>query len=83
MRHLTIRNVPTDLGKALEKEKKRRGASLNQTVLDVLREGLGVGPGASRSNGLGRLAGTWTEAERKRFDASVAVVEQIDADLWR
>lgn len=83
MRHLTIRNVPTDLGKALEKEKKRRGASLNQTVLDVLREGLGVGPGASRSNGLGRLAGTWTEDERKRFDASLAVVEQIDEDLWR
>lgn len=83
MRHLTIRNVPTDLGKALEKEKKRRGASLNQTVLDVLREGLGVGPGARRSNGLRRLAGTWTEDERKRFDASLAVVEQIDEDLWR
>ena len=83
MRHLTIRNVPTDLGKALEREKKRRGASLNQTVLDVLRESLGVGPGASRSNGLGRLAGTWSEAERKRFDAGLAVVEQIDEDLWR
>jgi len=32
MKHLTIRDVPQDLARALEKEKRRRGQSLNETV---------------------------------------------------
>ena len=52
---LTIRNLPPSLAEALEREKRRSGKSLNQTVLDLLEEGLGVQ--GVRSNGLGRLAG--------------------------
>ena len=83
MRHLTVRNVPLDLGRALDHERRRRGSSLNQTVLDLLREGLGVGAGFSKSNGLARLAGTWTEADLREFEASIAVTEQVDEELWR
>ena len=32
MKNLTVRNVPDDLAKALELEKRRREKSLNQTV---------------------------------------------------
>ena len=35
------------------------------------------------SNGLARLAGTWTEEEHQRFMEAVAVTEQIDEELWR
>ena len=83
MRHLTIRNVPPDLAEALEQEKHRRGQSLNQTVLQLLAQGLGLGPTGRRSNGLARLAGTWTAAEYDQFEAAVAVTEQIDEELWR
>lgn len=83
MKALTVRNVDPALAKAIERERLRRGTSLNETILDVLRRSLGVGPGARRSNGLREHAGTWTAKEREDFDASVQVFEQLDPELWR
>src|ERR1051325_8343144 len=37
-----VRNLPADVAEALERERKRKGASLNQTVVDTLRRGLGL-----------------------------------------
>jgi hypothetical protein len=36
----------------------------------------------SWSNGLARLAGTWTAEEHREFRESVAPFEKIDAELW-
>jgi hypothetical protein len=83
MRHLTIRNVPPKLADALEQEKRRRGDSLNRTVLDLLAQGLGQGPTGRRSNGLAILGGTWSEEEYERFEAAMAATERIDEELWR
>jgi plasmid stability protein len=80
-RHLTVRNVPDDVSAALEREKRRRGTSLNQTVIDLLRLGLGVEK--SRSNGLARLGGSWTEAEQRRFLDDIRIFEKIDPEWWR
>jgi plasmid stability protein len=82
MKNMTIRDVPTDLAEALEKEKNRRGKSLNQTVLQLLSQCLGVRSGP-RSNGLARLAGSWTAEEHKQFEEAIALTEQIDEELWR
>lgn len=82
MRHLTIRNLPLSVAEALEKEKRRRGQSLNQTVIDLLRQVLGLGPGPVRSNGLGRLAGGWSADELDEFEAATAVTRQVDEELW-
>ena len=49
MKTITIRNVPPEVARALEREKQRRGASLNRTVIELLSQGLGVG--VIRSNG--------------------------------
>lgn len=81
MKTLTVRNVPEALAEALEREKGRRGESLNQTVLDLLSQGLGVE--GRRSNGLARLAGRWSEAEFAEFQQAVAELEQIDDELWQ
>ncbi len=83
MRNLTIRNVPSELADALDEEKKRRGKSLNQTVLQLLRQCLGVRSASPRSNGLARLAGTWTAEEYSEFEQAIASTEQIDEELWR
>jgi hypothetical protein len=83
MRHLTIRQVPPDLAGALEAEKRRRGTSLNRTVLDLLSQALGVAEGRRRSNGLGRFAGTWTQEEFEEFEEAIADTERIDPELWR
>lgn len=83
MRHLTIRNIPSEVAEALEKTRDRSRASLNQTVIDLLRRALGVRGQGEQTNGLASLAGTWTKEEHERFEAAVAVTEQIDEELWR
>ncbi len=80
MKALTIRNLPPAVAEALDREKARRGASLNQTVVDLLSQGLGVG--VPRSNGLAALAGRWTEEEFRRFERAVAPFEEFDPELW-
>lgn len=83
MRHLTIRQVPPELSRALEAEKRRRGASLNRTVLELLAQALGLGSPGRRTNGLGELAGTWTQDEFEAFERAIEFTEQIDEELWR
>jgi hypothetical protein len=82
-RHLTIRQVPPDLARALEQEKRLRGTSMNRTVLDLLARALGLDPVESRRNGLADLAGTWSQAELEEFEQAVAPMEQVDEELWR
>jgi plasmid stability protein len=81
MKALTIRNLPAEVAEALEHEKRRRGDSLNQTVIELLRQSLGVG--IDRSNGLGRLAGRWSDEEFRHFQRAVQPFEEIDPELWR
>lgn len=81
MKTLTIRNVPRELDEALQRERARRGLSLNQTVIDLLRQRLGVG--VERSNGLARLGGRWNDEELERFGDSVASFERVDEEVWR
>lgn len=78
---LTIRNLPGGVADALEREKRRRGRSLNQTVIDLLAQSLGVE--GTRSNGLAGLAGGWDEDELHEFEQAVSPFEQIDEELWR
>jgi hypothetical protein len=73
--------VPPSLAEALEREKRGRGKSLNQTVIDLLEQGLGAE--GVRSNGLGRLAGGWSEDEFRDFERATAQFEAIDEELWR
>lgn len=83
MRHLTIRNVSDDLAHRLEDEKRARGGSLNQTVLDLLSQALGLDIGGQRSNGLKALAGTLSTREVEELEAALRFTEEIDEELWR
>jgi hypothetical protein len=81
--YLTVRNLPSDVAAGLEREQKRRGASLNQTVVETLRKGLGLGT-VRRTNGLAALAGKWTAADFDEFESAVAALaENVDEEVWR
>ncbi len=82
MKHLTVRNLPRAVAEALAEERQRRGSSLNQTVIDLLRQSLGVSS-LRRSNGLARLAGSWSEEDLAEFEAAIAATEAIDEEMWR
>lgn len=80
--YLTVRNLPNDVATELERERKRQGSSLNQTVVDALRRGLGLGQ-ERKSNGLAALGGKWTEEEFAAFEQSVQELgEQLDEEVW-
>jgi hypothetical protein len=82
MRQLTIRGVTDDLARALEQARKQRGSSLNQTVLELLRQGLGLSSNRF-DNGLSKLAGTWTKKEFHDFEKNVAAFNQVDEEIWK
>jgi hypothetical protein len=83
VQHLTIRNVAPHLARALEEEKRRRGTSMNQTVLSLLEQALGLHTDAEYDNGLAKLAGTWPDAELREFEEAVALFEIVDEDQWQ
>lgn len=83
MSYLTVRNLSADLARELKKEARKRGTSLNGTVIELLRRALGLDHEAPFDNGLGKLAGKWTEEEFKEFEKNTAFLEQIDEELWR
>jgi plasmid stability protein len=82
MKALTIRNVDPRLARALAREQSRRKASLNQVVLELLRQALGVDAQVRRSNGLAKLAGTWTARELTEFDRNIKMFGRIDPEEW-
>ncbi len=81
MKAITLRNVPPDLAEALKREKRRRGQSLNRTAIDLLKQSLGVG--TPRSNGLGRLAGGWSDERARDFERLLAPFGEIDIEMWK
>jgi plasmid stability protein len=77
---LTLRNIPSEVAEALERESARSHAPLDQTAIDLLRQALKI---QGTRNGLAELAGTWTDEEHDRFEKAIAMTEQIDEELWR
>lgn len=82
MKHLTVRGLDPELERALEREKRDRGTSLNETVKALLRGALGLSA-SGRDNGLGRHAGGWSAEELAEFDRNREPFEQVDEDLWK
>ena len=80
MKNLMIKDIPSEVVDALERESERSHSPLDQTVITLLRLALGV---QEKGNGLAKLAGTWTDEEHARFERAVAVNEQVDEELWR
>lgn len=84
MKSLSIRNVSPQLSAALHEEKVKLGMSLNSTVLYLLSESLGLtDTNKPKSNGLGRLAGGWSEEDLQEFNKAISDLREIDEEMWR
>jgi len=86
MKSMSLRGIEREVAARLESEARRRGISINAHVLQLLREGVGLGAPESRRlvfHDLDELAGTWSEKEAAAFEESLAAFEQIDEELWR
>ena len=85
-KQLTLRGFDAELDRALRKEARATGLSLNQAAVKLLRRGAGLGPDTPASvvgDALDDLIGTWTDEEAERMAAATAVFERVDEDLWK
>ena len=86
MKAVTIRGVDPELAKILKATATTQGKSVNQLVLDILKEGLGLKKEKKYTreyDDLNDLFGRWSEDEFQRIQSKINQERQIDQDLWR
>jgi len=87
MKQLTIRGIPDEVEKVIEREAKRKRKSKNKIVVSLLEEATGVKSGKSDRvklyHDLDHLAGSWSKEEAKRFETHLMKQRKIDEDLWK
>ena len=84
MKTITLRRIPRDLARVIEKRAREKGLSLAKTVLDLCEEGAGIRRSAQPvvHHDLDALAGTWTQEEAATFEAALRDQRKIDPELW-
>ncbi len=86
MKNITIRGIDETLDQALKTAAEQESRSINQLVLEVLRERFGLVKAARhtrRHHDLDDLFGRWSEQEYQRVEAMVSEQRQVDAELWK
>jgi hypothetical protein len=77
MTEITLRDLPPELARRIERMSNELGLSLDETVIRLLEERL-----LRRHHDLDDLDGAWSGAEADEFDANLAKQRRIDRALW-
>ena len=86
MSNLSIRGIDPDLATTLKQQAQASGKSVNQLVLDVLKEYTGI---YKRKNftqeyhDLDFLFGQWSENDFIKIQGKINDESQIDDELWK
>ena len=86
MKNMTIRGIDAPLDLALKKAAKAEANSVNQLVIEVLKErfGLAKTPRHTRHyHDLDDLFGSWTEDQYQTVEDAVEQQLHVDPELWR
>jgi len=75
---LTLRNVDPDLSRRLRAISAERGESLNRTVLQLLRDAVGLD---ERRERLLRYA-TWNDEDLQEFTAALDAQRVVNGRYW-
>jgi hypothetical protein len=79
MKAITLRNIPSEIQRAILTRAKQKRISAN-----LLRERVGILEAARKTtySDLDDLAGSWSAQETKAFDRTVGFSRRIDEELW-
>ena len=77
----TLRRIPEALDKALRRRAREEGRSLNETAVDALAEGLGIGKQRLPRRDLSDIVGTWKR--ESAVEDAIAAQDTVDEDLWK
>ena len=85
MKAITLRNIPTEVQKAIRAKARQKRISANRAVIELLEERVGIlnGRKSTVHHDLDDLVGSWSAREAAEFDRTVQAGRQIDEDLWR
>ncbi|MCD6116718.1 antitoxin [bacterium] len=84
MKTITIRGVDSALAEAIKKTAEKHQESMNQTLLKLLKDSLGLTkkPAFPKYKDLDSMAGTWTVKEEKEFIKNTGSFREIDEEMW-
>jgi|PersoiStandDraft_1058852.scaffolds.fasta_scaffold231364_2 hypothetical protein len=85
MKAITLRNIPADVARAVERRASREGQSLNKAVLELVAEGAGLKNRARkvRHTDLDSLFGTWSKKQADAFDRQLRELRTVDPEVWK
>jgi DNA polymerase III delta subunit len=84
MRAITLRNIPPEVQKAIQRKAREKKISANRAVIELLRERVGILENKKKVyHDLDDLAGSWSAKEAKSFEKALGELRRIDEDLWR
>ena len=84
MKAITLRNLPPDLARRLERKAGEEGLSLNRAVIAALEEAFGS-PGKKRRavyHDLDFLVGSLSKEDADVLERSLRAQRRIDPEVW-
>jgi hypothetical protein len=61
---------------------KKTGKSINKTIIELLRNSLGLTMPKQKMRDITGLAGTWSKEQADEFSKNVEIFEKIDSEVW-
>jgi len=87
MKQITIRSIPDDVKKTVQKEAEQKGMSLNKAIISILERAVGTKASEKKKrvlyHDLDHLAGLWSREEAASFDKTLKAQRKVDSELWK
>ncbi len=86
MKTITVRGLDETIAENLKRVAKQEEKSVNQFILDTLKERLGLKKEKKYTvvhHDLDHLFGIWSENEFKRIQGKIDSERKIDKELWQ
>jgi hypothetical protein len=86
MKNFTVRGVDNALDEKLREKARESGMSINQFVINILKEQLGLKKQKRYTavySDLDHLFGKWPEEEFQRIQGKIDSERAVDAELWK
>jgi plasmid stability protein len=87
VKQITIRSIPDEVKKTVQKEAAQKGVSLNKAIISLLERAVGTKAEGKKKrvlyDDLDHLAGLWSREEAAQFDKTLKAQRKVDTELWK
>jgi plasmid stability protein len=86
MKNITVRGIDDDLNEKLREKAREKGVSINQIVIDALKEQLGLRKKKKFTvvySDLDHMFGRWSEEDFRRIQGKIDAERVVDTELWK